>query len=128
MKCIGDLDLAESTIRHAIDTLVPPRPLRGEAEGLRALSIVLIEKGKLSTAQEYLEKAIGLAAAAGAKMLEGEIHEELAVISSALGDGLRADTHARNSSYIYRAMGADLRAERVLERCAKIGETATNRA
>lgn len=118
MKAIGDFDPAESTIRHAIETLVPPRPMRCEAEGLRALGIVLIEKGELAKAQRSLQRSLELAAATGAKMLEAEIHEELAVISFSLGASHRVETHVKRASYIYRTMGADLRAERILERFA----------
>jgi tetratricopeptide (TPR) repeat protein len=116
MKSVGDLNLAESTIRHAIDTLVAPRPMRGEAEGLRALGIVLIEKGELATAQLHLQRSMDLATATGARMLEAEIHEELAVISLSLGDMNLAETHVTCASTIYRAMGADTRAKRILER------------
>jgi tetratricopeptide (TPR) repeat protein len=116
MKSTGDLDLAETTIRHAIATLPAPRPMRCEAEGLRALAIVLIDTGEIAMARAHLARALDLAAATGAQMLKAEVHEELAVINHSLGDHGFAETHVTSASTIYQMMGADIRVQRMRKR------------
>jgi tetratricopeptide (TPR) repeat protein len=105
----GDLIRAEAMARRALATAQRFAAGRREAEALRVMGIILARLNRTSEAKFCLELALEKARSHSNVLLEAEVLEELARMDSS-----QSRNHARQAAKLYRQIGAEARALRLL--------------
>lgn len=110
---LGEAALALARIQRAGELALEANDLRAEGEVLRAVGIVERARGRLTESRAVLHRALMLARQTDTALLEGEVNEELSLVSALEGNEVGAERHAKRAIEIYHGMGAHARATRV---------------
>lgn len=119
---LGDVRLGQASVQRALDTFVRVGHEAGQGDSRRVLGIFAMREGKLPEARRLLEDALERVRSAADLLTEAEVLEELAVLEKLEGNPGESARRAGEAAVIYRAMGADRRADRVEERLQEDAE------
>ena len=114
---LGDGVRAAAMARRALARVEISGSAKRRAEALRALGMVLMDHENGSAeARECLEHSLRLSQETKSRLLEAEVREELSILGQHSTGAESARYHASEAVRIYRSIGADARAKRVLDR------------
>lgn len=113
---LRDASLAKVNVQRAQERFSRLAHVRGEGDSLRVLAIFARYERRLDDARGLLESALTCVRKAGDRLTEAEVLEEQAVLEKLEGNADGSTHRAGEAAVIYRAVGADRRAERMEER------------
>jgi tetratricopeptide (TPR) repeat protein len=120
LNLMGDVQLAEATVRRALQEFIALGHLPGEGDCRRVLGIISSGQGRHEEARCYFQEALEMVRAAGEPLTEAEVLEEMAVLDQQVGNGAVASALAEAAYAIYLRLGSPPRAEQLRVRLAAL--------